>query len=334
MPEEILSVFNIKKYFYETDFRQAFYLRGRSPHSVRAVDDISFEVKRGKVFVLAGESGSGKTTVAKIILRAIDPDSGSLIFDGENITKQTGKKLKEFRSFVQMVHQDPYTALNPRMKIMDIIMEPLNIHDKRSSKEEKKEKVFSSLEDVRLEPATEIAEKFPYTLSGGQRQRVALARVLVISPKLIIADEPVSMLDVSVRAEILQLMKNLKEKFKISFLYITHDLSTSRYIGDDIAVMYAGKIVEKGPIDTILLNPLHPYTQALTDAIFQPNPGYSNNEKKIRIRQADVSNPPNNYTGCRFYSKCPYYMDKCTNEPSLTDSSEKDHYVSCFLYRE
>ena len=284
------------------------------------------------MFVLAGESGSGKTTLAKIILRAIDPDSGSIIFDGENITKYTGKKLKEFRNFVQMVHQDPYTSLNPRMRIMDIIMEPLNIHDKQSSNEEKREKVLSSLEDVRLEPAQVIAEKFPYTLSGGQRQRVALARVLVISPKLIVADEPVSMLDVSVRAEILQLMKNLKDKFKISFLYITHDLSTSRYIGDDIAVMYAGTIVERGPIDRILLNPLHPYTQALTDAIFQPNMGNSNNERKIRIKQSEVSYPPDNYTGCRFFSRCPYYMNKCTNEPILTESNEKDHYVSCFLY--
>jgi len=140
------------------------------------------------------------------------------------------------------------------------------------------------------------------------------------------------MLDVSVRAEILQLMKNLKDKFKISFLYITHDLSTSRYIGDDIAVMYAGTIVERGPIDSILLNPLHPYTQALTDAIFQPNMGNSNNERKIRIRQSEVSYQPDNYTGCRFLSRCPYYMNKCTNEPILTKSNEKDHYVSCFLY--
>jgi peptide/nickel transport system ATP-binding protein len=332
LQDVILSVLNIKKYFYETDFRHAFHLRRRPRHSVRAVDDISFEVERGKVFVLAGESGSGKTTLAKIILRAIDPDSGSIIFDGENITTYTGKKLKEFRNFVQMVHQDPYTSLNPRMRIMDIIMEPLNIHDKQSSNEEKREKVLSSLEDVRLEPAQVIAEKFPYTLSGGQRQRVALARVLVISPKLIVADEPVSMLDVSVRAEILQLMKNLKDKFKISFLYITHDLSTSRYIGDDIAVMYAGTIVERGPIDRILLNPLHPYTQALTDAIFQPNMGNSNNERKIRIKQSEVSYLPDNYTGCRFFSRCPYYMNKCTNEPILTESNEKDHYVSCFLY--
>ena len=254
-----------------------FYLTERQ--YIKAVDDVSFTIGKGRVFVLAGGSGSGKTTLARLILRAIEPDGGSIIFDGEDITRNTDNKLRKFRTNVQMIHQDPFTSLNPRMKIMDIVMEPLNIHNKQISKCERREKVLRSLENVRLEPVEDIAEKFPHMLSGGQRQRVALARSLVLKPKLVIADEPVSNLDVSVRAEILDLMKNLKDRFQISFLYITHDLSTSRYIGDEIAIMYEGKIVEMGPIDQVLLNPLHPYTQALIDAIPDPDPDNLQREK-------------------------------------------------------
>jgi peptide/nickel transport system ATP-binding protein len=269
--DEILQVNNLKKYFpVKKTLREVFSLANKQ--YVKAVDNISFRVEKGKVFVLAGESGSGKTTLARLILRAIEPDSGRIIFNGEDITTKTDKELRNFRTKVQMVYQDPYTSLNPRMKIMDIVMEPLNIHNKKSPKTERKEKVFRSLEDVRLKPAEEIAEKFPHMLSGGQRQRVALARSLVLTPKLIIADEPVSMLDVSVRAEILDLMKSLKDRLQISCLYITHDLSTSRYIGDEIAIMHAGKILEAGPIDRVLLHPVHPYTQALIDAISEPDP--------------------------------------------------------------
>jgi peptide/nickel transport system ATP-binding protein len=269
--DEILQVNNLKKYFpVKKTLREIFSLANKQ--YIKAVDNVSFRVEKGKVFVLAGESGSGKTTLARLILRAIEPDSGYIIFNGENITTKTDKELRNFRTNVQMVYQDPYTSLNPRMKIMDIVMEPLNIHNKKSPKTERKEKVFRSLEDVRLKPAEEIAEKFPHMLSGGQRQRVALARSLVLTPKLIIADEPVSMLDVSVRAEILDLMKSLKDRLQISCLYITHDLSTSRYIGDEIAIMHAGKILEAGAIDRVLLHPVHPYTQALINAISEPDP--------------------------------------------------------------
>jgi peptide/nickel transport system ATP-binding protein len=275
---EILELKNIKKYFLvKKNFREMFHLTERQ--YIKAVDDVSFIIGKGRVFVLAGGSGSGKTTLARLILRAIEPDGGSIIFDGEDITKNTDNKLRKFRTNVQMIHQDPFTSLNPRMKIMDIVMEPLNIHNKQNSKCERREKVLRSLENVRLEPVVDIAEKFPHMLSGGQRQRVALARSLVLKPKLVIADEPVSNLDVSVRAEILDLMKNLKDKFQISFLYITHDLSTSRYIGDEIAIMHEGKIVEMGQIDQVLLNPFHPYTQALIDAIPDPDPDNLQREK-------------------------------------------------------
>ncbi|MCC2648224.1 MAG: appF [Nitrososphaeraceae archaeon] len=269
--DSILQINNVKKYFpANIGVRRIFHSTGS--HYIKAVDDVSLTIEKGKVFVLAGGSGSGKTTLARLILRAIDPDSGSIVFDGEDITRNTGKKLKKFHVNTQMIHQDPYTSINPRMKIMDVIMEPLNIYNKQDSKQQRIEKVLKSLEDVRLEPAIDIAEKFPHMLSGGQRQRVSLARALVLKPKLIVADEPVSMLDVSIRAEILEIVKTLKDKFRISYLYITHDLSTARYIGDNIAIMFNGKIVETGPIDRVLLNPLHPYTQALIDAVSEPNP--------------------------------------------------------------
>lgn len=228
---------------------------------------MSFIVDQGKVLVFAGASGSGKTTVARLVMRAIDPDSGSIIFQDNDVTRYKGNQLAHFRRAVQMVYQDPYSSLNPRMKVKDIIMEPINIHEKRTSKEQKLENVLNALREVGLEPADEIASRLPYTLSGGQRQRVAIARALVLRPTVIVADEPVSMLDVSVRGEILGLMQSLGQKFKISYIYITHDLSTARYIGDDLAIMKAGKIVEIGPIDKVLLDPVHPYTRTLIDAI-------------------------------------------------------------------
>jgi peptide/nickel transport system ATP-binding protein len=264
----LLEVHELVKYFMvKKGFRQMFQ---KGQQFVKAVDGVSFSLERGKVLVLAGESGSGKTTVARLVLRAENPDGGSIIFDGEDITRHTGRKLKKFRTSVHMVYQDPYASLNPRMKIRDIVMEPLSIHDRASSRQQKEEKVMKSLEEVRL-PAAEIALRLPHMLSGGQRQRVALARALVMRPALIVADEPVSMLDVSVRGEILGLMHELRQKFNIAYMYITHDLSTARYVGDNLAVMNAGKIVEIGPIDRVLSSPVHPYTQELIAAIPDPD---------------------------------------------------------------
>ena len=323
---EIVEIQNACKFYpIKMSLREIFGLTKQ--HYLKAVDDVSFKIGLGKVFVLAGESGSGKTTIARLILRAIDVDSGSILFEGEDITRYRGSELRKFRINVQMVHQDPYASLNPRMKIMDIVMEPLTIHDKQSSKEERKQKALRALEDVRLQPAAVIAQKFPYMLSGGQRQRVALARALVLKPKLIVADEPVSMLDVSVRAEMLELMNSLRDKFRISYLYITHDLSTSRYIGDTIAIMYAGKIVELGPINQVLSNPLHPYTQALIDSISEPDANNLKMMKRINIKQGQVRAD----IGCRFYHRCPYSMEICKNDPRLIEQ-EVQHYVSCFLY--
>jgi peptide/nickel transport system ATP-binding protein len=271
--DALLEARNLIKYFpIKKSFRQLFKSLGqkRPELVVKAVDGVSFILERGKVLVIAGASGSGKTTVARIVMRAIQPDNGSVIFEGKDVTHLPASKLREFRTAVHMIYQDPYASLNPRMKISDIIMEPVDIHDKTSSKKQKIEIVLSALQEVGLEPAEDIAARLPHSLSGGQRQRVAIARALVLRPKLIVADEPVSMLDVSVRGEILELMHNLRVKFGISYIYITHDLSTARYIGDDLVIMNGGKIVEMGPIDRVLSEPCHPYTKALISAVPEP----------------------------------------------------------------
>jgi peptide/nickel transport system ATP-binding protein len=261
--EEILSVQNLTKYF---DIKKGILY---SSNKLKAVDDITFSLKKGEVLVLAGGSGHGKTTTARLILQAIKPDSGKIFFDGEEVNNQP-KKQNKLRIECQIIHQDPNAAMNPRMKISDIIMEPLEIH-KIGTKQERKEIVNNVLREVKLDPE-KVYDLYPHEISGGERQRVGLARALVTKPKVIIADEPVSMLDVSIRAEILELMKELQKKYNISYLYITHDLSTARYIGQRIAILYQGKIVEIGPIDEVLLHPKHPYTQALIDSISEPDP--------------------------------------------------------------
>lgn len=326
--DNILELVNIKKYFpIKRGFKQI--LRLDPPDYVRAVDDVSFQLKRGNVFVIAGESGSGKSTLARIILKAVRPDAGFIILNGEDITSKNDKKtMKKLHENVQMIQQDPYSSLNPRMRVMDIVMEPLNIHERQvSSRHERIEKVLSSLNDVRLHPADSIADQFPHMLSGGQRQRVALARALVLRPSLIIADEPVSMLDVSVRAEILQVIKSLKDRLQISCVYITHDLSTSRYIGDTIAIMYAGRIVEIGQVDKVLSRPLHPYTQALIDAIPQPFSGTSRKEKFVPLKQGKTAAE----TGCKLYYRCPYSVNLCQEDPGFFEP-EESHKVSCLMY--
>lgn len=270
----ILQVGNLKKYYTKKNFF------GKEISLVKAVDDVSFGIEEGQTLVLAGESGSGKSTIAKLILHVIPADSGRIIFDGMEITNKK-EDLKKIRMGIQMVYQDPYDSINPQMKIKDIISEPLEIHKIGKSKE-RIEMVRQVLHEVKLEPADEIMEKYPHMLSGGQRQRIVLARALVLKPKMIIADEPVSMLDVSIRAEILELMEDLRQKNYISFLYITHDLATARYFGQKIAILHQGKIVEIGPIEEVLLSPKHPYTQALIDAISEPDPANITREKTIR----------------------------------------------------
>ncbi len=316
---EILKVENLKKYFVKKSFFSS------KTSVVKAVDDISFSVEKGEVFVLAGESGSGKSTIARLILKAIEADSGKIIFDNEEI-KNDSKSLAKIRMKCQMVHQDPYESINPRMKVFDIVSEPLEIHGV-GSKAERQSRVLDTLREVRLEPAEDIVKKYPHMLSGGQRQRIVLARALVLKPEMIIADEPVSMLDVSIRAEVLELMKELREKHNITFIYITHDLATARHFGNRIAILYLGKIVEIGPIEKVLLHPKHPYTQALIDALSEPDPENLYKEKKIRINDPldiDV------YEGCRFRARCPYAIEKCIEEPPL-ERKDDQRDVACFV---
>ena len=297
---------------------------GSKTSMVKAVEGVSFSLHNDEVLVIAGESGSGKSTIAKLILGAITPDSGKVIFQGKEIKNNTNSLMK-IRMNCQMVHQDPYDSINPRMKVRDIISEPLEIHNIGHDSEREKI-VLDTLREVKLEPAEEIANKYPHMLSGGQKQRVVLARALVLRPKIIIADEPVSMLDVSIRAEVLELMKNIQKKNNISFIYITHDLATARYFGDRIIILYLGKIMEFGPINQVLLEPRHPYTQALVDAISEPDPDNLYKEKIIRINEPlDIDF----YSGCRFLARCPYAIKKCKDVPMLETRDGRD--VACFV---
>lgn len=316
---EILKVEHLKKYFTKKG------MFGAKSATVRATDDVTFSLKEGEVFVLAGESGSGKSTIAKLILKSIEADSGRIFFQDQEIDNQQ-KNLEKIRMNCQMIHQDPYDSINPRMKVGDIVSEPLEIHNV-GNKEERMARVIEVLREVKLEPAEEILKKYPHMLSGGQRQRVVLARALAIKPKVILADEPVSMLDVSIRAEMLELMHDLQKKYGISFIYITHDLATARYFGQRIGILYLGKLVEIGPIDQVLLKPKHPYTQALIDAISEPDPENLHRDKKIRINEpTDV----NVFEGCRFRARCPYVIEKCKVEPDL-EKVGNEHYSACYV---
>ena len=270
--DEILRIEKLNKNFTKKGIFQS------KSHIVTAAKNVSFSLQSDEILAIAGQSGSGKSTIAKLILGAVEPDSGKIFFDGKISNNSEG--LKRLRMQCQMVYQDPYDAINPRMKISDIISEPLEIHGVGNSKS-RSQMVLDVLKEVKLEPADEIAKKYPHMLSGGQRQRVVIARALVVKPKIIIADEPVSMLDVSIRAEILELMTEIQKQNKISFIYITHDLATAKHFADRILILYNGEIVESGDANTVLTNPEHPYTQALINAISEPDPKNLHKEKKI-----------------------------------------------------
>ena len=269
----ILRVEGLNKNFTKKSFFQS------KSSMVTAVNNVSFSLSKDEILAIAGQSGSGKSTIAKLILKAIDVDSGKIFFDGDEIS-DTPSDLKKLRMNCQMIYQDPYDSINPRMKIFDIINEPLEIH-RVGTKETRSEMVLDALRQVKLEPAPDIAKQYPHMLSGGQRQRIVIARALVVKPKVIIADEPVSMLDVSIRAEILELLNEIKKKNKISFIYITHDLATAKYFADRIIILYEGQIVETGNIIDVLTKPQHPYTEALIEAISEPDPNNLYKEKKI-----------------------------------------------------
>lgn len=298
---------------------------------VHAVDDVSFKIFREEVFGLVGESGCGKTTTGRLLIRLIEPTAGEVIFNGINITsiKREGD-MRKLRRKMQIIFQDPYESLNPRMSVLDIIAEPLRIQKVVESDEELKDKVSEVLEDLDLTPAEEFIYRFPHELSGGQRQRVAIGRAFALRPEFLVADEPVSMLDVSIRSEVLKLLLGLIKKHHSSFLYITHDIALARHMCDRIAVMYLGKIVEQGSTENVIQEPLHPYTEALIAAVPVPDPTARRSTVVIKGEVPSAINPP---PGCRFHTRCPYAWETCRKEEPLLVEVQKERYVACHKYK-
>jgi peptide/nickel transport system ATP-binding protein len=298
------------------------------PRYVKAVDDVSISIGRGETLAIVGESGSGKTTLGRTLLRLLKPTGGELLFDGRDITQAKDSELLWFRRRTSIVLQDPFSSLNPYHNVKFIVEEPLIING--VSPRERDEMVHRALEEVKLTPVSDYLYKYPHQLSGGQRQRVAIARAIVTRPDFIVADEPVSMLDASVRVEILTILKSIQERDKIAFAYITHDISTAKYFSDKILVMYAGKMAEIGPYRDVIKEPHHPYTQALIEAIPDPDPKNRFSERKVVGGEPpNLANPP---SGCRFHPRCPFAMDICRREEPPMIEVKKGIHVACWLY--
>ncbi len=324
--EKILEVKNLKKYF---NLRSGFLLQ-RSVGAVKAVDDISFYIKKGETFGLVGESGCGKSTTARVILRLVEPTEGDVLYEGKNLFKLKYKQMFKVRRDIQIIFQDPYASLSPRMTVGDIVSEPLEIH-KIGDKASRIKKVKELLKVVGLNP--EHLNRYPHEFSGGQRQRVGIARALALTPNLILCDEPVSALDVSVQAQILNLMMDLQKEFHLTYLFIAHDLSVVKHVSNRVAVMYLGKIVEVAKSEKLYKNPLHPYTVGLLSAVPIPDPELEKQRKRI-ILEGDVPSPINPPSGCRFHPRCPIAKEICSQEePELKnyDQGEEVHTAACFF---
>lgn len=333
MSDYILEVQDLKKWF---PIRQglAGVLKGQKRY-VKAVDGVTFKVKRGEIFGLIGESGCGKTTTGKIVMQLHRASYGKMILNGEDVTHLDKESISKYKRNVQMVFQDPYASMNPRFRIRDVLIEPLLIHRIGTTHEEREEMAIKALESVKLIPAREFLDRFPHMLSGGQRQRVATARTLILSPSLIVADEPVSMVDLSTRAELLQMMKDVQQELGLTYIYITHDLSTARYFTDRIAVMYLGRIVEIGPADEVIDNPKHPYTQALIAAVCEPISGKVNRIKEVPIK-GEIPSAANIPSGCRFHTRCLYAQPDCWEqvEPELEEINNTGHLAACRRWKQ
>ena len=323
MNSELLRVEDLKVWF---DIKRGLLSK---PVYVRAVDGVSFTFNLGESISLVGESGSGKTTLGKTILRLYKPTGGKIIFEGKDITNNESGDMKWYRRETALVQQDPFGALPPHFNIYRILEEPLIINN-IGTKEERRDIIYRAMEEVRLTPVEDFAPKYPHMISGGQMQRVVIARALIMRPKLVIADEPVSMLDASVRVEILELLRGMQEKYNTSLIYITHDLATVRMFSHWIFIMYAGEIVERALTRELLSDPLHPYTNALLNAIPEPDPENRNIIKEVPPGEPpDLVNPP---PGCRFAPRCARVMDICKEKPPELEIKER-HWVKCWLYR-
>ncbi len=320
----LLSVRNLRTWF---ELRRWGF--ARAGH-VRAVDGLSFTLRRGEAIAIVGESGCGKSTLAKTLLGLHRPTQGTVVFEGKTLSELGTRGLQWVRSQVGYVQQDPYGALPPFMNVRRILEEPLIIN-KVGRKAERERRIREALTEVKLAPVEDFLPKFPHMLSGGQQQRLVIARAMILKPKLIVADEPVSMLDASVRVEILQLLQGLQRAHNLTVIYITHDLSTVRYFSERIFVMYAGKIVEKAEVKELLRNPLHPYTQALIAAISDPDPENANTFKEIPPGEPpSLLNPP---PGCRFHPRCPRVIEgRCNKDEPLEYEPQREHFVACWLY--
>ncbi len=319
--KDVMKYFPVQKSFIET------LLSGKGEF-VRAVDRISFTINRGEIFGLVGESGSGKTTAGRLLIRLIDPTSGEIKFDGQNIENLDEAELQQFRRRAQIIFQDPAAALNPRMTVGQAIKHALDIH-KIGSETERQEEVLRMLKRVGMTPPENFYNKYPHQLSGGQRQRVVIGRAMILQPEFVVADEPIAMVDVSIRAQILDLMLSLKQELGLTYVFITHDLATANYFCDRIAIMYLGKIAEVGLKNEVFKSPKHPYTVALMSAIPVPDPKHKP-ERLIPKGEipSSISPPP----GCRFHPRCPYTFERCPREEPRMLRISETHYVACHLF--
>ena len=323
--EVLLEIKNLKKYF---DVSKGFLKKDKT--YVQAVDDVSFKIHKGETLGLVGESGCGKSTTGRTIIRLYEPTDGSIVFKREDITKLKPSEMKKYRKAIQMIFQDPYASLNSRMTVGDIVREPLDIHN-IGTPESRKKIVEDLLDAVGLNP--DHAARYPHEFSGGQRQRIGIARALAVEPEFIICDEPISALDVSIQAQVINMLEDLQRDRGLTYLFIAHDLSMVKHISDRIGVMYLGKIVELTDADELYSNPKHPYTQALLSAIPIPDPEVAKKNQRILL-EGDVPSPINPPSGCRFRTRCQYAMDICAAEEPVTRELSEGHYCACHLYND
>ena len=323
--EPLLHVENLKMHFPITKG----IIFQRQVGAVKAVDGVSFDLYPGETLGLVGESGCGKSTTGRAILQLYRPTAGEVVFEGTDLTKIKGEQLRKMRRRMQMIFQDPYASLNPRMTVGSIVSEPLEVHGIGKNRKERQERVQELLKIVGLNPY--FVNRYPHEFSGGQRQRIGVARALAVNPTFIVADEPISALDVSIQAQVINLMEDLQQDLGLTYLFIAHDLSVVRHISNRIAVMYLGKIVELADRDELYENPMHPYTQALLSAVPIPDPVIEHQRQRI-ILEGDVPSPINPPHGCNFNTRCPRVMDICREkDPEFKDYGD-GHYAACFLY--